>query len=196
MRKQKEINRALAVLDRRRDETSRLQADILRNKRTETWVFDQYVRCVSEENRDEALFYAARDAALYLAGKIELQALVPDMDEGEVTDAGKINEMIPGVSREMFDALARHVAWLERQVRSLQTACWIASKKAAGEQTDLIPRLEAIRYVGCSHLLLKQWANRQVVTAYRKGNRVYYSREELDANPVVQEYIRKKMERL
>ena len=63
MRKQNEIKRAVEVLKKHTDPASLAQLDVLQNRRSETWVFIHYVREVPEEERDPALFYAARDAA-------------------------------------------------------------------------------------------------------------------------------------
>ena len=82
MRKQSEINRAIEYLKPLVDKVSRLQVEILENKRSESWVFNQYVRDVPEDERNETLFYAARDAAQFLAGKIGISSICPDLEDG------------------------------------------------------------------------------------------------------------------
>lgn len=81
MRKQSEINRAIEYLKPLVDKVSRLQVEILENKRSETWVFNQYVRDVPEDKQNETLFYAARDAAMFLAGKIGISSICPDLED-------------------------------------------------------------------------------------------------------------------
>ena len=47
MRKQSEINRAIEHLKAYTDAASRIQVEVLEMKRSETWVFNQYVRDLS-----------------------------------------------------------------------------------------------------------------------------------------------------
>ena len=63
MRTEKELDEALSLLDENWNENSRVQADIIMNHRTEEWVFEHYVRGVSEEDRNEDLYFAACAAA-------------------------------------------------------------------------------------------------------------------------------------
>lgn len=83
MRKQSEINRAIAYLEERNyDPICRIQREVLEEKRSESWVFNRYVRDVPEDERNETLFYAARDAAQFLAGKIGISSICPDLEDG------------------------------------------------------------------------------------------------------------------
>ena len=82
MRKQSEINRAIAYLEERNyDPICRIQREVLEEKRSESWVFNRYVRDVPEDERNETLFYAARDAAQFLAGKIGISSICPDLED-------------------------------------------------------------------------------------------------------------------
>lgn len=81
MRKQSQINRAIEHLKSYNDAASRIQVEVLEMKRSESWVFNQYMRDVPEDERNETLFYAARDAAQFLAGKIGISAICPDLED-------------------------------------------------------------------------------------------------------------------
>ena len=81
MRKQSEINRAIEHLKACNDNVSRIQLEVLETKRSESWVFNRYVRDVPEDERNETLFYAARDAAQFLAGKIGISSICPDLED-------------------------------------------------------------------------------------------------------------------
>ena len=83
MRKQSEINRAIAYLEERNyDPICRIQREVLEEKRSESWVFNRYVRDVPEDEQNETLFYAARDAAMFLSGKIGISSICPDLEDG------------------------------------------------------------------------------------------------------------------
>lgn len=64
MRTKNEINQAVAILTRKADRPSLVQAEVLQGSMTEQQVFQKYVMEVAEENRDEVVFFAARDVEL------------------------------------------------------------------------------------------------------------------------------------
>ena len=68
MRTKNEIKQAVAILTRKADRLSLVQAEVLQGSMTEQQVFQKYVMEVAEENRDEEMFFAARDAARFSAG--------------------------------------------------------------------------------------------------------------------------------
>lgn len=47
MRKNREIDQAIAILRKKGDKTSMIQAEVLQERHTEVWVFEHYVRNVS-----------------------------------------------------------------------------------------------------------------------------------------------------
>ena len=67
MRTKNEIKQAVAILTRKADRLSLVQAEVLQGSMTEQHVFQKYVMEVAEENRDEEMFFAARDAARFSA---------------------------------------------------------------------------------------------------------------------------------
>ena len=75
MRTKNEIKQAVAILTRKADRLSLVQAEVLQGSMTEQQVFQKYVMEVAEENRDEEMFFAARDAAH--------KRLVEALDRGE-----------------------------------------------------------------------------------------------------------------
>ena len=77
MRKEQEIRKAVELLRGKGDRLSMIQADILEERRTEVWVFDHYVVQALGQSKDEDAYCAARDAARYLSGKLELEVLIP-----------------------------------------------------------------------------------------------------------------------
>ena len=81
MRKSQEISKAIAILRKKGDKLSLIQADVLANRRGEVWVFERYVRDVADAERDESVYCAARDAAKYLIGRIEMAELIPDIEK-------------------------------------------------------------------------------------------------------------------
>lgn len=62
MRTNKEISRAAVLLRRKGDRTSLIQAEVIEKRLTEKAVFELYVTNVPAEEKDEAAFFAARDA--------------------------------------------------------------------------------------------------------------------------------------
>ena len=58
MRKQQEINRAVAILCKKGDRISLAQVEVLREKRSEKQVFQEYVLSVGEEKKDDTFFFA------------------------------------------------------------------------------------------------------------------------------------------
>ena len=70
MRKESEIKRAIEALRQKCDHISQAKLQVLEGARSEQWVFNNYVK-IPDEERDEEAFFAARDAAQFVAGNIE-----------------------------------------------------------------------------------------------------------------------------
>ena len=79
MRKSQEISKAIAILRKKGDKLSLIQADVLANRRGEVWVFERYVRDVAGAESDESVYFSARDASQYLLGRILIAELIPDI---------------------------------------------------------------------------------------------------------------------
>lgn len=186
MRKQSQINRAIEYLKPLVDKVSRLQVEILENKRSETWVFNQFVRDVPEEKQNETLFYAARDAAMFLAGKIGISAICPDLeDEPEEEE----EEDTITLSLSEYKKLLLRLERVERRLGLRVGDVAPAPRKDISEAPDeLIGQADACRLIGCAKTTIKQWANKGLITRYQKGYNVYYSRRELLGSSVVKDY--------
>lgn len=187
MRKQSEINRAIEYLKPLVDKVSRLQVEILENKRSETWVFNQYVRDVPEDKQNETLFYAARDAAMFLSGKIGISSICPDLED-EPEEEQELEETIT-LSLSEYKKLLLRLDRVERRlglrVGSLEK---VPRKDISEAPDDLIGQADACRLIGCGKTTIKRWANKGLITGYQKGRSVYYSRRELIGSPVVRDY--------
>lgn len=185
MRKQSQIDRAIEHLKSYNDASSRIQVEVLEMKRSESWVFNQYVRDVPEDERDETLFYAARDAAQFLAGKIGISAICPDLeDEPEEEEEETIT-----ISLSEYKKLLLRLERVERRLGLRVGDVAPAPRKDISEAPDeLIGQADACRLIGCAKTTIKQWANKGLITRYQKGYNVYYSRRELLGSSVVRDY--------
>lgn len=180
MRKQSEINRAIEHLKSYNDAASRIQVEVLEMKRSESWVFNQYVRDVPEDERNETLFYAARDAAMFLSGKIGISSICPDLED-EPEEEEEQEETIT-LSRHEYDNLLQRLERVERKLRLHQCNHEKISKKTSG---DLISQVDACLYIGCGKSTIKRWADRGVLTRYKKKQRIFYSKKEIDKSKVI-----------
>lgn len=187
MRKNREIDQAIAILRKKGDKTSMIQAEVLKERHTEVWVFEHYVRNVSEGNRDEAAYCAAREAALFLTGKLELETLIPD-----VSKYGAVR--LPDTPKKISsEALLRRIEKLEILVEELlderRRRCAYKKMPESYSRADFLIQQKAYEYIGCSRGTLKSWTDKGLVTGYRKGTKVYYSKSELDASPTVRNFM-------
>lgn len=192
MRKSEKINKAIAILSKKGDRISMIQADVLKERRTEVWVFEHFVRDMTKAEQDEEVYCAARDAAQYLTGRIELSELIPGYDEEEEVE---IEEEMICVSASEFKKLVKRVDRLERRL-GLKKEISVFKRKSVEEAPadDLIPQIEACKYVGCGKTTIKRWANNGFITGYVKGLNVYYSKRELDCSTIVKEHRMNKKE--
>lgn len=185
MRTKSEIERALSALSRMGTPESLAQSEVIEGRRTETWVFEHYLKNVPEEERNEQLFYAARDAAQYLHGKIGISALCAELDDEPEQPC---RETITIDLMEYRSLISR----IERIERRLGMKVRQPRKNISEASGDMMSQSELCRYIGCGKSTVKRWADKGLVTGYRNGYSVQYSRQEIDRNPTVQEYINKK----
>lgn len=187
MRKQSEINRAIEHLKAYTDAASRIQVEVLEMKRSETWVFNQYVRNFPEDERNETLFYAARDAAQFLAGKIGLSSICPDLED-EPEEEEEQDENIT-LSRKEYNNLLKRLERVERKL-GLKSQINRISRKLVSEADpeDLMSQADACRYIGCGKTTIKRWADKGFLTGYKDGQRIFYSKKEIDKSKVVKEH--------
>lgn len=188
MRKQSEINRAIAYLEERNyDPICRIQREVLEEKRSESWVFNRYVRDVPEDERNETLFYAARDAAQFLAGKIGISSICPDLEDGPEEEEEQEETITLSLSE--YKKLLRRLERVERRLGlRVGDVAPVPRKDISEAPDDLIGQADACRLIGCGKTTIKRWANKGLITGYQKGRSVYYSRRELIGSPVVKDY--------
>lgn len=188
MRKQSEINRAIEHLKAYTDAASRIQVEVLEMKRSETWVFNQYVRDVPEDERNETLFYAARDAAQFLAGKIGISSICPDLED-EPEEEPELDDDAITLSRKEYEKLLKRLERVERRLGLRVGTTDRAPRKDLSEApADLISQVDACKYIGCGKSTIKRWADKGLLTGYKKGRSVCFSRKEIDRAPVVKEH--------
>ena len=188
MRKNQEINKAVAILRKKGELGSLGQAAVRSDKLNDRSVFDKYVAGVAEAARNEGIYYACRDAARFLKGELTLNELIPDHEQEEDDITESAEEMVT-VSASEFKKLLRRVERLERRI-GLQKKIAVTKRKRIEEASvgDLISQIEACKYVGCGKTTIKRWADNGFITGYQKGLNVYYSKRELDRSAVVKEH--------
>lgn len=193
MRKQQEIKQAISALRKQGDDISLIQAQTLADGLTERQVFQKYVVEKADDERDEKTFFAARDAARYAAGRLELSELMISTEETseievqeEATQASAASdeEMIQ-VPIQTFRSIMSTLKELEEQVCSLYGMNSTFNPAAIN---DLIERNDVLEYIGCGAATLRRWVRTKVIVPYRKGSFTYFSKYELDSNPKIQRY--------
>lgn len=186
MKVNQEISRATAILRKKGDRLSLIQAEVLESGHNEEWVFEQYVTSVPEAGKDEAAFFSARDAARFLAGKLALEELIPDVEEypEEVTPPSDGYVRVP--VRE-FHELIQAISRLEKKIDDLCGNPGLKPYQQTPdfEKNDLMTQEKACKYVGCSKVTIRSWSRKGLIKGYRKGSHVYYSQSELDHSPAV-----------
>lgn len=187
MRTKNEINQAVAILTRKADRPSLVQAEVLQGSMTEQQVFQKYVMEVAEENRDEVVFFAARDAARFSAGHIGLEELIPDVQSMTAADfaatgaLGVVDEESDTImlSRKEFNRLLARIERLEHWTGLRRKAapgdCTPLPLPEDADMDDLMKQNEACRYLSCGKNTIKGYASRGLVHSYKKGKFTYYS---------------------
>ena len=183
MRKKSEIKRAIEALRQKCDHISQAKLQVLEGARSEQWVFNNYVK-IPDEERDEEAFFAARDAAQFVAGKIGISAICPELEDEPEEDEETIT-----LSRSEYEKLLKRLERVERRL-GLRSQINIESRKpiSMANATDLINQAEACKYIGCGKSTIKRWADKGLIAGYTKGQQVFYSKSELDKSKVVIEH--------
>lgn len=183
MRKKSEIKRAIEALRQKCDHISQAKLQVLEGARSEQWVFNNYVK-IPDEERDEEAFFAARDAAQFVAGKIGISAICPELEDEPEEDEETIT-----LSRSEYEKLLKRLERVERRLGLRVGTVEKAERKDISEAPDdLIPQVEACRYIGCGKSTIKRWADKGLIAGYVKGRSIMYSRKELDKSKVVIEH--------
>lgn len=185
MRTQFEINRALSILNSLAQEqpSAKVQVEVISKRMDERTVFEKYVLGVAEGLRDEALFFAARDAARYLKGDIDLDILIPGVYIGR-TEVSELVESEGGnitLSRKDFNQLLQRIERLEQWVgfRRKPTTVKPSPLPEGINLAEMMIQSEACAYLQCSKISIKKMVAQKILHSYQDGRNVYYSRKEL-----------------
>ena len=195
MRTNKEISYAVALLRQKGDRISLTQAEVLEKRLTEKVVFERYVANVPAEEKDEAVFFAARDAARYLAGGIALDEFIPDAEgtlaESDIPELDSSDGEMILVSKRTLQNLLLRVNRLELMagIRNNQMKIKRKSTTTGNMPDDLISQVEVTRLLRCGKSTIKRWADRGYVTGYQKDGRVFYSKKEIRNSQAFKEYL-------
>lgn len=184
MRKKQEVERTVEILRHKGDYLSLIAAETLYGSMTEQQVFQKYVMNVAEADRDEDVFFAARDAARYLAGHIGLEDLIPDVEliPGEVIRTTlkpkpvKYDELIT-LPRKEFMALLRRVEKLERMVGINNNPQKVQPEI---DMTDMMTLSEAAIYLRKRPSTINTLVKNCMLRVYHRDNCTYYSKSEID----------------
>ena len=178
----KHIQKVLAYLKDKDDAISAAQYNTLLNRMNESQVFSTYMASLPEEERNEDVYYAARDAARFLAGKLPLSAVIPDSDDDNETE---VDDTVT-IKRSQLEDILKRLERLEKKVgiRKVDRIAILAHKTP----DDLISRLEAIKWIGCGKSTIKRWSLSGAITQYTSGGNIYYSKSEIRKSLVYQDY--------
>lgn len=183
MRKSSEINRAIAILRKKGDNRSMVQVMILEKRATEVWVFEHYIREASAEERDEATYCAAREAAQYLSGKLELEELIPDADQYPVSGEDVKEQSV----KDKIRVLEKHIADLERVVELLSQKINLTVRE---DDLGYMTSKEVIDYIGCPVSLMKEWRKKGILPFYMRKGKIYFHRNDIDKSVTIKKYMK------
>lgn len=189
MRSPAEIKQAISYLKGKGGRTAEEQVKVLESGMTESQVFNTYVVNVGEENKEEALYFAAREAAQYLAGRLTIEELIPEYETivpvvEELESADTVT-----LSVEAFNDLLKRLDDQEHRIKQLEK--WTGKKRTASRRepaplpigTDINKMLnqnQAASHLGVGKNTLKKYANKGLITGYQHGRYVYYAKTDLD----------------
>ncbi|MFA6727372.1 MAG: helix-turn-helix domain-containing protein [Prevotella sp.] len=186
MRSSSEINQAISYLKGKGNRIAKEQAKVLAKQMTESQVFEIYVANAGE-NKDEAVYFATREAAQYLSGKITIEELIPD--HADITPVPVEDSNGISMSNEDFKALLARIDALESRVHQLES--WTGKKRKAArrepapmpigfDKKDMLNQRSACTYLGVSKTTIKKYANMGLLRAYQYGRYVCYLKKEVD----------------
>lgn len=183
MRTNSEIKQAISCLNSKGDRTATEQINVLQARMTESKVFQAYVVNVGEDNRDEAMYYACRDAAQFLSGTLSLCELT-GMSAEECASVQEVD--VPDIitlSREDYDTLIARIERLEKWTgfrRQTESGTFMPQPLPANmDITKLLSQNEACKLLHCGKNTIKRYASRGLICSYKKGKNTYYIRKEL-----------------
>lgn len=179
----KHIQKVMAYLKDKDDAISAAQYNTLLNRMNESQVFSTYMASLPDEERNEDVYYAARDAARFLAGKLPLSAIIPfaEDDDNDTEDDDTVT-----IKRSQLEDILKRLDRLEKKVgiRKVDRKAILANKTP----DDLISRLEAIKWIGCGKSTIRRWALSGAIAQYTRRGNIYYSKSEIENSLVYQDY--------
>lgn len=176
MVKKTSIDAALRLLRAKGDSVSLAQAEVLSDRLNERSVFDRYMANVSEAERDEALYYACRDAARFLQGGLTLEELIPDAPNIEAGIPADDDPDTITLSREEFKALLARIEKLERWtgLKRRPAPVRLPSLPPASNPADYVTQNEAARMLGIGKRSMRGYVDRGEIKAWQYGKFVVY----------------------
>lgn len=173
------INALLATPNKEND----ARRTVLEMNLTESQVFNEYVKNIGMEERDENVYYAARDAARYLNGQLEATDIVPDIVlPSEEYD---LDEDVISISVNDFNALVERVAKLEKIVMTYEHN----ESRTRQPKDDLISIGEATRIYNVNYKTFLRWIQSGWLSAVDKGKYHFVSVHEIESSPKLMQYI-------
>ena len=185
-------DRAIAILEQKGDERSLLQLQIIKENRSDKWVFKHYM---TDRQGTVDQYQDAHEAAQFLEGRLSLEDLIPDAEKYSVAPtAGNGKKMPDGytrISSVVLSELLKTVQRLEAKVDAFTKLLDERAKdpiKDLCTNDDMMTQKEAAAYIGCSKPTMHKWTKLGVIAGYKTGPKVYYSRAEIDANVTISNY--------
>lgn len=181
----KHIQKVLAYLKDKDDAISEAQYNTLLNRMNESQVFSTYMASLPEEERNEDVYYAARDAARFLAGKLPLSAMIPDSDDDNDTEE---DDMVT-IKRSQLEDILKRLDRLEKKTGIIK--CERNTKPLTNAPDDLMTLEQVMEWTGCGKKTVRRWAGRGCFTTYADGYRYYYSKSDIENSLVYRDYKNK-----
>lgn len=178
----KHIQKALTYLKDKDDAISAAQYNTLLNRMNESQVFSTYMASLPDEERNEDVYYAARDAARFLAGKLPLSAVIPEAED----DDNDTEDDTVTIKRSQLEDILKRLERLEKRVGISRE-----TKPLHKAPADIMTIEEAAAWVGCGERTISRWAHKGCFTTYRNSGRGYFSKSEIENSLVYQEYKKK-----
>lgn len=182
------IESVLKVLEQKGDSTSLEQCHVIKEGLTEQEVFREYVVNTDEEERNQDLYFACRDAALFLAGKLPASAIAPELTDEIIAEANYTEDMEDEdkedtitISRAVFEELMERIEKLEywtgmkRRVQPKK----LPPLPADANPDDYIIQKEAASLMGLSKHGIRGYVNRGELNAYQDNRFVKFKKDEV-----------------
>lgn len=177
----------MAYLKDKDDAISAAQYNVLVNEMNEREAFVAYMVSLPKEERNEDVYYAARDAARFRLGKLPLSAVIPDSedDDNDTEDDDTVT-----IKRSQLEDILKRLERLEKRV-----GLSIETKPLHKAPADIMTIEEAAAWAGCGERTISRWAHKGCFTTYRNSGRGYFSKSEIEKSSVYQEYKKKSNEK-